>query len=223
MDGICRFLRTISGITCYLGGMRASLSCQVRRSGLLNACDVTARAYTDLSDKCVRVLGRKATLPADAGGGGEAEKGRRGEGEKGRKGEREKGRKGESGGRTGRKILRTSLAAYCLLPASRLAVEHKKTRGVRLRSATHNGVPVKPTDVRCRTSNACFRRSIFTLSGAAGSRFFVGPCAPASCCNFLLLLGYVLHFATSEGSSKSPLCICTIAVRGVANDARRAG
>jgi hypothetical protein len=89
--------------------------------------------------------------------------------------------------------------------------------------ATHIGGPVKPTAVRCRMSNACFRRSIFTPNGPAGSRFFLGFCALAGFRNFLLLLGYVLHFATYGFLSDWPLCTVERAVRGGSQRRRCAG
>jgi hypothetical protein len=89
-------------------------------------------------------------------------------------------------------------------------------------AATQNGPPSKLADVRCRMSNACVRRSIFTSSGPAVSHVFLGFCAPAVLRNFLLLLGYVLHFATSECQSNWPLWIVERAVRGGSQRRHRA-
>jgi hypothetical protein len=81
----------------------------------------------------------------------------------------------------------------------------------------------KPTVVRCRMSNACFARSTFMASDPAGSHFFTMACGAGGLRNFLRLLSYVLHFATSEGPSKGPMWIAMIAVRGASQRRRRAG
>ena len=68
--------------------------------------------------------------------------------------------------------------------------------------------------VECRThaSGVRFLRRI----EAAVSHFCIVPCIQAGRRNFLLLMGCLLHFATSEGPSKHPYCIGHVAVRGEA-------
>ena len=93
-------------------------------------------------------------------------------------------------------------------------VEHKKTHTVRPLPATQNGIPVKPAAVRCRTSNACFRRSIFRSNRQAVSYVIPRPYAANGIHNFLHRLGGLLHFATNECQANWPLCTVERAVRG---------
>jgi len=75
--------------------------------------------------------------------------------------------------------------------------------------------------VECRThaSGVRFLRRI----EAAVSHLFTKRCGRADLRNFLLPMGGLLHFATSEGPSKDPYCIGGRAVRGEAYCVDRAG
>ena len=114
----------------------------------------------------------------------------------------------------------------CIVPpaAGFLSLSNtKKNTGVRLVSGSSKAARGQPTVVRCRMSNACVRRSIFTAMDPAGSHFYCESYGPARQRNFLHLLRDVLHFATSGRPSNCPLCILERAVRGGSQRNRRVG